>query len=357
MLVSQNEICNLWLLYLYFSYSVSYFLGITEFQQKIVGMGADGATVNRGDKGGVKAKMCEDMPWLIFNWCLAHRLELALKSALKGSSFDKLNELLQKIHALYNKSPKKLRELKEIGEMLSGEGLEFRQGKGVKPVRASGTRWLSHKMSALRKYLEKFGVYITHLQNVVEDPSYQVADRAKVKAYIASWSSATTLVNLCFFLDVLNPVEILSLSFQKEFADPVSAVNALTKAFKKLQRLKEKSVREFPSIKIFLDKLEESGNGEVTYQNIQLKDVQRAVESVEMKKEEILAIVEAHLRTRLEDNDSEYILSIAQILNCEGWERTRQDANKVSQPDIEFADANVTSIYSQKLVSIVPSSS
>ena len=191
---------------------------------------------------------------------------------------------------------------------------------------------------------------------MVEDPSYQAADRAKVKAYIASWSSATTLVNLCFFLDVLNPVEILSLSFQKEFADPVSAVNALTKAFKKLQRLKEKSVREFPSIKIFFDKLEESGNGEVTYQNIQLKDVQRAVESVEMK-EKILSIVEAHLRTRLEDNDSEYILSIAQILNCEGWERTRQDANKVSQPDIEFADANVTSIYSQKLVSIVPSSS
>ena len=115
-------------------------------------------------------------------------------------------------------------------------------------------------------------------------------------------------------------------------------------------------MREFPTIKIFLDKLEESGNGEVIYQNIQLKDVQRAVESVEMK-EEILAIVETHLRTRLEDNDSEYILSIAKFLNCEGWERTRHDANKVSQPDIEFAHANVTSIHSQKLVSIVPSSS
>ena len=87
----------------------------------------------------------------------------------------------------------------------------------------------------------------------------------------------------------------------------------------------------------------------MTYQNIQLKGVQGAVERVEMKKEEILAIVEAHLRTRLEDNDSEYILSIAQILNCEGWKRTKQDANKVSQPDIEFADANanVTSIYTK----------
>ncbi len=175
---------------------------MTEFQQKIVGMGTDGATVNRGDKGGVKAKKCEDMPWLIFNWCLAHQLEFVLKSVLKCSSFDKLNELHQKIHTLCNKSSKKLRELNEIDEMLLGEGLQFRQGKEV--------CWLSHKISMLRKYL--VGIYITHLQNVVEDPSYQAADRPKVKGYIASWSSATTLVNLCFFLDVLNPVKILSLS-------------------------------------------------------------------------------------------------------------------------------------------------
>ena len=90
--VSQNEIQPLVVvLVVAFLMNVSYFLGITKLQQKIVGMGADGATVNRGDNGGVKAKMCEDMPWLIFNWCLAHRLELALKSALKGSSFDKLD--------------------------------------------------------------------------------------------------------------------------------------------------------------------------------------------------------------------------------------------------------------------------
>ena len=308
-------------------------------------MGADGASVNRGDKGGVNAKMCEDMPWLIFNWCLAHRLELALKAALKGSSFDKLDNLFKKIHSLYKKSPKKLRELKEINEMVLVEGSEFR--KRAKPVRATRTRWLSHKMSALRKYLEKFGVYITHLQNVVVDPSYQAADRAKVKGYITSWSSAATLLNLCFFLDLLSPTESLSLNFQKEFAGPVTAVSALTKSFKKLNRLKGKSVREFPSVKAFLDKLEEGERGEKMYQNIELKKVDDALESVERKKQEILAIVEANLRARLEDNDSEYIISIAQILNCEGWERTKRDGDGVSQPDIEFADDNVTSVFTK----------
>ena len=33
--------------------------------------------------------------------------------------------------------------------------------------------------------------------------------------------------------------------------------------------------------------------------------------------------------------------------NARRWKRTRQDANKFSQPDIEFADANVTSIYTK----------
>ena len=134
-------------------------------------------------------------------------------------------------------------------------------------------------MSVLRKYLGKFGVYVTHLPNVVEEPSYQAADPAKVERYIASWSSpSTTMVNLCFFLDVLTPVEFLSVSFQKSFADPVSVVNALTKPFNKLQRLKD---RECPTIKFFLDKLEENEDSEVTNQNIQLKDVQGAVESVD----------------------------------------------------------------------------
>ena len=98
-------------------------------------------------------------------------------------------------------------------------------------------------------------------------------------------------------------------------------------------------------MKFFLDNLEDSENGEVIYQTIHLKGVQGAVESVEMKKEEIRAIVEAHLHTSLEDNDCKYILLIAQILNCEEWKRAKQDANKVLQPDIGFANANMTSIY------------
>ena len=62
------------------------------------------------------------------------------------------------------------------------------------------------------------------------------------------------------------------------------------------------SVCKFPFMSYFLDKLEQSEDSEMIYQDTELKDVQRAIERLEMKKKGILAIVKSHMRTRLEDN-------------------------------------------------------
>ena len=32
------------------------------------------ASVNRGNNSRVKTKFQEDMPWLVFGWCMAHKL-------------------------------------------------------------------------------------------------------------------------------------------------------------------------------------------------------------------------------------------------------------------------------------------
>ena len=63
------------------------------------------------------------------------------------SSSDAINEMLMRLYCLYKKSPKKLRELEEIiGDMR--QCLKFDEG-GTKPIRASGSRWISHKVNAL----------------------------------------------------------------------------------------------------------------------------------------------------------------------------------------------------------------
>ena len=56
--------------------------------------------------------MKEETPWIAFVWCMAHRLELAIQDALKDTFFDEVDDMILRIFCLYQKSPKKIGELK-----------------------------------------------------------------------------------------------------------------------------------------------------------------------------------------------------------------------------------------------------
>jgi len=78
----------------------------------LIGLGCDGANVNVGDEG-LRGKLEVDRPWLT-TWCMAYRLELALKDALKATFFHEIDEMLIQIYYLYTKSSKKCRELEHV---------------------------------------------------------------------------------------------------------------------------------------------------------------------------------------------------------------------------------------------------
>lgn len=113
-------------------------IGITDesFKSKLVGFAADGASVNRGEKDGVIGILKSQQPWVIYVWCVAHRLELALKDALQGTVFDDVDEVLLRLYYLYENSPKKLRQLRELHDIYR-QTFEFEEG-GVRPKRACG---------------------------------------------------------------------------------------------------------------------------------------------------------------------------------------------------------------------------
>ena len=48
--------------------------------QKIVHFGSDGTYTNSGLKDGLITKL-NDFPWIVFIWCISHRLELSIKDA------------------------------------------------------------------------------------------------------------------------------------------------------------------------------------------------------------------------------------------------------------------------------------
>ena len=89
-------------------------LGITSINadqcKLLVGICTDGASANIAS-GGLKGLIEKEIPWLFWSWCLAHRVELAVKDSLKRKLFDDIDEMLLRLYYIYEKSPKKCRGL------------------------------------------------------------------------------------------------------------------------------------------------------------------------------------------------------------------------------------------------------
>ena len=136
--------------------------GVLSFEKSLLGLNCDGASVNLGQFGSLGALIKEKAPWLELVHCFNHRIELALKDAFENSAFAKIETMLMKLYYLYQKSPKRYRELKEI----------------TKPTKAHGTRWIDHKYRAMERVLDKDGPYIAHLQSLFHTDS-QALTRAE----------------------------------------------------------------------------------------------------------------------------------------------------------------------------------
>ena len=71
--------------------------------EKIVFLSSDGASVNCGKNSGFIKLF---YPWIYIMWCFSHRLELALKDALK-EYMKPVDTTLTYLYYLYTKSSKK----------------------------------------------------------------------------------------------------------------------------------------------------------------------------------------------------------------------------------------------------------
>ena len=135
-------------------------------------------------------------------------MELALKDALKHTAFDLIDDMLIRLHYIYEKSPKKCRELEEVISDLQ-QCVVF-DDAGIRPIRASGSRWVSHKLNAMKRVLSKYGAYTSHLIALTTDGSVKDVDRAKLRGYVSKWIDAKYLLGCAFFVDLLSPCAIFS---------------------------------------------------------------------------------------------------------------------------------------------------
>ena len=205
-------------------------LGITNYRDRMVCLCVDGAAVNLGVRHGMAALLRQDIPSLVAIHCLNHRLELAVKNALTKTYMDEITTMLTNLYYVYENSPKRLRELKAIGEIMDTTA--------NKPEKAHGTRWLQHKSRALHTLLSGYPVIVAHLEAMVADSRVKPADQARFRNFLKKLTSFKFVLHMLFFEALLNPLAALSCNLQGDAVDLLFASASINALYATLQRLK-----------------------------------------------------------------------------------------------------------------------
>ena len=96
--------------------------------------------------------------------------------------------MLLKLYSLYERSPKKCRQLEDIVADLkeSLDPTELPQKGGNHPLRTNGTCFVAHKVKALERMIDRYGAYLGHLKALTLDASVKSVDQEKIKGYLNS---------------------------------------------------------------------------------------------------------------------------------------------------------------------------
>ena len=300
------------------------FYQFDELMKKFIGMCSDGASVNTGVKNGLGALLREQYPHLYLFWCVCHRLELAVQDAFKGTLLFDIKEMLMRLYYLYDKSPKKLRSLKELHKSLEetlkdeSEDSYLEYSNGIAPLKSHGTRWIAHVVSAMKRAYANYGIYLTDIESLAAEKSSK--DTAKLKGYLKIWKSTKYLLGMGFFLQLLTPVMELSLSWQRGYNSIVELENKLTVAknnIRDLLRICEKGdVLELPYVSHVFSKLEEVGE----YQSYRLTNTNEGKVFIQNHCVEWCKLILDCFDNRFgEDDNSQLVSSTLRVLDCKTW--------------------------------------
>lgn len=302
------------------------YIGISDWKERLVGYGCDGTSANMAP-GGLRGHLERVVPWIVMLWCIAHRLELSISDSLKHTYFNNIDEMLLRLYYLYEKSPKKCRELEDIVMMLKVclTTDEFSHKRGVRPIRASGTRFVTHKVTALNRVLERYGAYIAHLCSLAEDRNVKPVDRQKLKGYILHWREAKVLVGCAFFCDLLKPASVLSKALQRDDLCVLGAVETILKIKKRIENIKTTPFDDLPTIKLLHSRVKVDSSG-TTYQGADICNYDTAMQYFRSNYSDLAEKVLQCLHSRIKDQHTELLTHLLTLLTPIGWDKSPDGA-------------------------------
>lgn len=150
--------------------------GYNQWCQKLVGFGADGASVMMGQQSDMSAQIKEAAPHLVSVHCVAHRLEFGIEDTTKQVPYlANIEELLFSLYKFYHNSPLNWTSLKECG---AAAGISV-----LKPSNVQGTRWICHHERALSK---DWPCPVSHLEQVAKNSQCSDA-KEKASGFAKKW--------------------------------------------------------------------------------------------------------------------------------------------------------------------------
>ena len=200
-----------------------------------------------------------------------------------------VHEMLQGLYKHYHYSPKALRELRELAQLLDE--------KINKPVNLRGTRWLRHMIRALAFMIKSFSVIYAHLKNTTSEntSSVEMKDRARNTVNVLR-NFRNRFIHLT--LDVLAVFKALSLLFQRDDIVISAAKDGL---YSTELQLRAMIARPGKNLQDFLD---EVGNGHI-YKGVTLKRMPNDLNAFIRDKQRMINTIIQFLNSRFESLDSD----------------------------------------------------
>ena len=282
------------------------YASVVNWKDGLVGFGSDGASVMMGRQNGVLKKIKDDVPHLIEMHCVAHRLELAILDAFKGESIlTELKDLLQGIYKHYHYSPKALRELNELAQVLELSVL--------KPVSVLDTRWTPHLHRALKVFLENFTVIYTHFENTAaRGDGASAAMQGRARKTTKQMSDFKQVLFMHFMLDTLDVVSRLSLVMQKDAVTLAEVKDSIERTSLSIQAM---VARPGAKLSQFLEVV---ANGN-QFKGVELNRQDGDIATFNLIKQRVIGSMVAYLNSRFANVSTNDVIAAFDIFNTSLW--------------------------------------
>ena len=151
-----------------------------------------------------------------------------------------MDESLLHLFYLYKNSSKKVRELKNLYQILKEQFETY--GNNIRPVMSNGTSWIDLRIRAMEKLVNKFGLYMQHIQNITPDTTKQL-DCVKLRGKFSTLIESNVILQAAFLLDIIEKKKIFSLCTQKVDTNIIDITDAAQSIQRHYNQLKKSSTK------------------------------------------------------------------------------------------------------------------